>query len=168
MDEINRAVELWDKERPDVDNSRTELVWRTIRLGTLFWEALDETLAPFGLKLRSYSVLAVLRTHGAPKFELPPKALLRATYLTTGGLTNLLTGMEKRGLVQRRDDPTDGRSILVRMTPKGQNLIDEAVVEVRQLEQRLASYIGEPDAEALTEMIRRFQQNIDGLAIGSR
>ena len=54
------------------------------------------------------------------------------------------------------------------MTPQGKRVIDEAVVEVTQLERRLAAYLDEDDCEALTAMIRRFQRNLDAPTLGPR
>ena len=76
-------------------------------------------------------------------FVLPARFLLQATYLTTGGLTNLIDRMEKSGLVERVPNPTDRRSILVKITEHGRDVIDRAAVVVTDLERALASQLPE-------------------------
>ena len=122
---------------------------------------LDPAGEPFGLRPRSYSVLAVLRTHGAPDFVLPARFLLQATYLTTGGLTNLIDRMEKSGLVERVPNPTDRRSILVKITEHGRDVIDRAAVVVTDLERALASQLPKEDSATFAELVRRSMGHID-------
>ena len=167
-DRIARGVEIWREERPDLDTSGTEVVWRVLRLGALFWDAIDTVVAEVGLKPRSYSVLAVLRTHGRPDYRLPAKVLLQATYLTTGGLTSLLNRMEEQGLIERHPDPNDRRSIIVALTTHGREVIDRAVEEVSRLERTLAEELPESDRAEFADLVGRYLERIDRLSIAFR
>ena len=46
-------------------------------------------------------------------------------------LTLIRRPPERKGLVQRERDPDDGRRVLLRITPAGRRLLDEAAVQVR-------------------------------------
>jgi DNA-binding MarR family transcriptional regulator len=59
--------------------------------------------------------------------SIRPGDLARAEGTGAPGVTRLLTELEQRGYVAREADPEDGRSILVRTTPAG----DDAVIEAR-------------------------------------
>lgn len=48
-----------------------------------------------------------------------PGDLARIEGIAAPGMTRLVGELEQRGLVERRDDPADGRSTLVRLTPAG-------------------------------------------------
>ena len=165
MDQISRGIELWSQERPDLDTSGTEVVWRVLRLGALFWDAIDLAVAPFGLRPRSYTVLAALRTHGAPDYQLPARVLLQATYLTTGGLTGLLDRMVSSGLIERLPDPNDGRGILIKLTASGLDVIDRAAAEVTRLESSLASQLPEPQRGQFAECVRLYMRQLDRLVV---
>jgi DNA-binding MarR family transcriptional regulator len=57
--------------------------------------------------------------------SIRPGDLARVEGIAAPGMTRLVADLEQRGLVERRDDPVDGRSTLVRLTPAGeQGLLD--------------------------------------------
>lgn len=148
-DRVAAGIERWRIERPDIDTSGTEVVGRVLRLGAIFTEALARPLSVHGLSPGEYSMLAVLRSHGAPRYELAPSALARATYLSSGGVANLLKGLEGAGLVTRRPDPDDGRGVLVRLTEAGRHRIDVAVADVAAAERDLVRSLDEGDQQDL-------------------
>jgi DNA-binding MarR family transcriptional regulator len=165
---VSRGIELWARERPDLDTSGAEIVGRLLRLGAIALDAIELTLAPHGLRARAYSVLAILRTHGAPEYEAPPRVLLDATFLTTGGLTNLLDRMEVAGLVARRPDPNDRRGILVRLTPHGVTLIDQVAAEVGRVERTLVADLTEEERGQLARLLSRLLTALDPIPISLR
>lgn len=71
----------------------------------------------------SFTTLSVLHT-------LSRKSPMRLTELTANeqvtqsGITQLVTRLERDGLVERKPDPTDGRVVLVHITAKGADIID--------------------------------------------
>jgi DNA-binding MarR family transcriptional regulator len=71
-------------------------------------------------------LLAALRRAGRP-YELSPTDLMRATMLTSGGITKRLDRLSEADLVQRRPDPSNRRGTLVRLTRKGKAVIDGAM-----------------------------------------
>jgi DNA-binding MarR family transcriptional regulator len=44
--------------------------------------------------------------------------------VTQSAMTQIVTRLERDGLVERRPDPTDGRAVLVSVTPAGTSVID--------------------------------------------
>src|SRR5205085_1527378 len=74
--------------------------------------------AAHGLQLGEFDVLAALRRQGPP-YRLSPGALLRATLVTSGTMTNRLDRLEQAGLVRRAPDPEDKRGVLVSLTAAG-------------------------------------------------
>jgi DNA-binding MarR family transcriptional regulator len=85
-----------------------------------------ERLAPYGLRPADVDVLAALRTRPPPR-QLTPTVLYRSLLLSSGGLTKILTRLEREGLVERLANPADGRSHLVRLTERGAARLDEVV-----------------------------------------
>lgn len=55
-----------------------------------------------------------------------PGDLARIEGIAAPGMTRLVGDLEQRGLVERRDDPADGRSTLVRLTPAGSEALAQA------------------------------------------
>jgi DNA-binding MarR family transcriptional regulator len=75
-------------------------------------------LEPLGLTYPQYLVMMLLWEHG----ERSVKELGTALMLDSGTLSPLLKRLEAAGLVIRRRDPTDERSVLVRLTEAGDDL----------------------------------------------
>jgi DNA-binding MarR family transcriptional regulator len=139
MDHLDEIVAAWRRERPDLDVSALEILGRLFRSAALADARLGEGLAGYELQPGWFDLLAALRRAGKP-YELNPTQLMRATMLSSGGMTKRLDRMESAGLVQRRPDPSDRRGTLVRLTARGRKLIDEALpVHVANEEKLLAS-----------------------------
>jgi DNA-binding MarR family transcriptional regulator len=114
-------------------------------------DALAKGLAPYGLQPGWFDLLAALRRAGTP-YELNPTQLMRATLLSSSGMTKRLDRMEAAELIERRPDPHDRRGTLVRLTRRGKSVIDSAVETHIGNEERLLG--------ALTAAERR---TLDGL-----
>lgn len=104
----------------------------------------------------------------SPDFELSPRVLLQATYLTTGGLTSLLDRMESAGLVERRPDSVDRRGIIVPMTERGRSVVDEAAGEITRLERSLAEQLPDAERELFADLVARYVMQLDRLPIAPR
>ncbi|MDX6647642.1 MAG: hypothetical protein QOK40_3369 [Miltoncostaeaceae bacterium] len=160
-DRVARGIAHWAEVRPGVDTSGTEVVGRVIWLAARFQEAIARSLSAHGLALGEYSALAILRSQGGPDHELSPSALARATFVTTGGMANLLKRLEARGLVARRADPADGRGVLVRLTDPGRERIDAAMPEVARIERELVRSLSARERAALARGLSRLMASLD-------
>jgi len=74
-------------------------------------------------------VLSALRRQGPP-FQLTPGALLRATLVTSGTMTNRIHRLAEAGLVRREPDPRDKRGVLVTLTDQGVARADAALADL--------------------------------------
>ncbi|MHC5797645.1 MarR family winged helix-turn-helix transcriptional regulator [Lacisediminihabitans sp. FW035] len=57
--------------------------------------------------------------------EVTPKALAKELALTTGAMTSMVDRLEAAGLVLRRPNPVDRRSLFVRLSPRGEEAREE-------------------------------------------
>jgi DNA-binding MarR family transcriptional regulator len=76
------------------------------------------------LTLSDYDVL--LQVWRGPDEGLRPVELSKAVLLTRSGITRLVQGLEREGLVERRACPDDARGFLVGLTPEGADLVGRA------------------------------------------
>ena len=162
MDIVDRIVEQWNAERPDIDPSPMHVIGRISRLAA----ELDPLLAPVftarGLGDGEFDVLATLRRSGEP-FELSPGDLGASTMVTSGAVTKRVDRLERSGLVTRRVSEVDARARLIRLTPKGRRLVDEAVVDHVANEERLLSGLSAAERESLAALLRKLGESIDPL-----
>ena len=111
-DEVDELVAAWRAQRPDLDVEPLQVLSRISRLARHLDIARRGAFADHGLESWEFDVLSALRRQGPP-FQLTPGALLRATLVTSGTMTNRIDRLAAAGLVRREPDPRDKRGVLV-------------------------------------------------------
>jgi DNA-binding MarR family transcriptional regulator len=154
MDHVDRIVEAWRRERPDVDVTALGQLARLFRAAHLADAALAEPLARHLLQPGWFDLLAALRRAGSP-YELSPTQLMRSTMLSSGGMTKRLDRLVQARLVERRPNPGDRRGTLVRLTARGRRVIDAALTTHAANEERLLSALEPAEREALDGLLRK-------------
>jgi DNA-binding MarR family transcriptional regulator len=125
-DVVDDILEQWSSERPELDTASLGVVIRVMSLQRAFQRQATEALQPLDLELFEYDVLSALRRQGRP-YALAATALAKATGLSTGAMTNRIDRLEDRGFVQRSDDESDRRAVIVSLTEAGIRAIDAAI-----------------------------------------
>jgi DNA-binding MarR family transcriptional regulator len=152
QDAVDRIAGQWNAVRPDVDISPVGIVGRVSRLSRLVDRRLAANFARFGIESWMYDVLATLRRSGEP-YELTAGDLVRQSMVTTGAITNRIDRLEARGLVERaRTD--DRRKVIVRLTPKGRDLVDEVVGDHLATEQEILAGLSPRQQRELAHLLR--------------
>lgn len=128
MDAVDRIVAQWHAEKPGLATEPMALIGRIKRLAHHLNKGMDRALASHGLNLASFDVLATLRRSGKP-YALSPGDLLNAVMVTSGTMTHRIDQLEKAGLVERARSLVDARSLLVRLTPHGMDVIEAAITD---------------------------------------
>ena len=159
-DEVDRIVDDWSRERPDVDFAPLQVLSRVARLGKHLDRARRQAFAASGLEPWEFDVLAALRRAGTP-YQLSPKALLQQTLVSSGTMTNRIDRLVGRRLVERRTDPHDGRGVLVVMTSRGAEAVDAAISELLAGEAELLEGLSRADQERLAALLRKLSLDFD-------
>jgi len=159
-DEVDRIVDAWARERPDLDFSPLQVLSRVGRLARHLERARRTAFAASDLELWEFDVLSALRRAGAP-YQLSPKSLLQQTLVSSGTMTNRIDRLVTRKLVERRTDPNDGRGILVVMTESGRERVDAAISTLLQAESELLDRLPAADQERLSSLLRKLSLDFD-------
>jgi DNA-binding MarR family transcriptional regulator len=152
-DEVDRLVEAWRRERPDLDVEPMAVLSRVTRLARHLDRARRQAFAAHGLDAAEFDVLAALRRAGPP-YELTPGQLLDATLVSSGTMTHRLDKLETRGLVRRRPDPEDGRVVRVRLAARGRDRVDAALTDLLAGERDLLGALSDRQRTALAGLLR--------------
>lgn len=152
-DFVDRIVEQWGRERPDLDLTPTEVVGRIDRLAVHLRRAVDETFADFDLHRGGFAVLAALRRSGPP-YRLHPTELFTGLLSSSGAMTNRLDRLEAAGLIRRVPDADDRRGVLVELTPAGMQLAVEAAEAHLANERRLLAPLTADEQRRLAALLR--------------
>ena len=159
-DEVDDLVAAWQAERPDLDVRPMQVLSRITRLARHLDRERRAAFAAHDLEPWEFDVLAALRRQGPP-YELSPGALLHATLVTSGTMTNRIDRLEQSGLVRRRPDPNDKRGILVTLTPAGQSRVDAALAGLLEAEQALLTDLPESNRHTLADLLRTLLAPLD-------
>jgi len=159
-DEVDRIVDSWSRERPDLDFAPLQVLSRVGRLSRHLERARRTAFAASELESWEFDVLSALRRAGAP-YQLSPKALLQQTLVSSGTMTNRIDRLVERELVERRTDPNDGRGILVVMSPLGQERVDNAISQLLESEAELLDALAPTERDALAGLLRKLSLDFD-------
>jgi DNA-binding MarR family transcriptional regulator len=160
QDHVDELLAQWRRERPDLDVVALGVYGRLFRVVQLSDDELAKGLAQYGLQQGWFDLLAALRRAGAP-YELNPTSLMRATLLSSSGMTKRLDRIEEAGLIERRPDPNDRRGTLVRLTRRGKNVIDRAVETHVNNEKRLLGVLTTAERRTLDRVLKSLLINLE-------
>lgn len=127
------------------------LVWRL----SMKWRvAVDRALAPMGLTHAQYVFLSSLfgleRAGEAPsQRELADHTGLEALYTS-----KLARALDNDGLVERTRDPADTRTVRLRLTARGREVVEPAIATVAELLDRLLEPLGGRDGARTAALTR--------------
>lgn len=159
-DEVDNLVAAWRRERPELDLSPLEVLSRITRLARHLDIARRTAFTEQGMEGWSFDVLTALRRSGAP-YQLSAGALVQQTLVTSGTMTNRIDRLEELGWVTRLPDPSDGRSVLVKLLPAGQRAVDAALDDLLERETELLQGLNAKERGQLADLLRRLLAPID-------
>ncbi|UWE08729.1 MarR family winged helix-turn-helix transcriptional regulator [Actinacidiphila bryophytorum] len=107
------------------ESAELDTVDALVQLSFLVQGVLTDVAAAYDVSLVQLRLFGILRDRTPGMLEL-------ATHLglDKSSMTGLVTRAEKRGLVQRRPSPHDGRGVLVSLTPEGHRITDLGAAEI--------------------------------------
>ena len=96
---------------------------------------LDDIVRTAGLTALQYTALTVLERH----HDMTSAQLARNSFVTAQSMADMISILEKRGLIERRRDVSDRRRLLVALTPAGRALLDQYREAVAELESNMVA-----------------------------
>ncbi|MDN3616901.1 MAG: MarR family winged helix-turn-helix transcriptional regulator [Vibrio gallaecicus] len=153
MDAIDRVLEQWAKEKPDLETEAMAMMGRVMRIAKYMETEVAELHKRYDLKLGEFDVLATLRRSGKP-YLLTPSELIGSLMLTSGAMTNRLDKLEGKGLIARAHSKEDRRSVTVELTKKGLILIDEMIIEHVETQKRLVQSLTDNQKQSANALLK--------------
>jgi DNA-binding MarR family transcriptional regulator len=153
IDEVDRIVEAWRRERPDLDVAPLSVLSRVTRLSRHLDLARRTAFARHRLEVWEFDVLSALRRSGEP-FQLSPGTLVTQTLVTSGTMTNRIDRLVSHGLVERLPAPADRRGVPVRPTSEGLTHVDAALTDLLRVERDLLADLTDAERRTLADLLR--------------
>jgi DNA-binding MarR family transcriptional regulator len=160
-DAVDRIVDQWAAERPELDTGPMEVVGRLHRVAAILEAGLRPVFAEVGLGNGDFDVLATLRRAGAP-YRLTPGELTATMMVTSGAVTKRIDRLERAGLVTREVSAADGRGRLIQLTPRGRVLTDDLVVRHWANEDRLIGALTAAERRTMAGLLRKLLLDLEG------
>ncbi|WP_312980318.1 transcriptional regulator, SarA/Rot family [Corynebacterium sp.] len=111
-----------------------------------------------GLTWPGFKLLFVMWVIG----DLEPHRAAELTYLRRATVSSLANSFANRGLVSKRPSDSDGRSVVLSLSPEGQELIDVVLEEQQRWQTSWASPLNSTEQQILTLLLEKLLTGGDG------
>jgi DNA-binding MarR family transcriptional regulator len=159
-DRIGQLIARRRRETPDVPLDGMEILSRANRLVRLSRKWIEPVFARHNLDTGEFDVLATLRRSGAP-YRQRPTELYQSLMITSGGLTDRVNRLERKGFIERVVSETDRRSALVQLTAAGVKTINAAFAEDMNVEADLLSALDAGERRQLAALLARLLGDLE-------
>ncbi|MCG9596394.1 MarR family transcriptional regulator [Vibrio sp. Isolate25] len=160
MDAIDRVVDQWAKEKPELDTEPMAIMGRLLRIAKYMETEVTQLHKRYDLKLGEFDVLATLRRSGSP-FRLTPSELIDSMMLTSGAMTNRLDKLESKNLIVREHSKEDRRSVTVQLTDEGFTLIDKIIEEHAEVQHKLVKGMNSNQKRQINQILKGWQTQFE-------
>jgi len=110
-----------------------------------------ERMETYGLGPVDFSVISLI-THNP---GITSRQLCGALSIQPPNLVGMINRFEKRGLIERRPHPHDGRAMGLYLTAEGQHMMAQAEQTATQLEADVASHLTPAERKTLIRLLRK-------------
>jgi DNA-binding MarR family transcriptional regulator len=162
FDPIAEAHRQWSARWPD-QADRMAAITSVMRVQQLLLSRIEDTLKPYGITFAAYEALRLLAF--SRRGALPMGKMGDRLMVHPASVTNAISRLEQRGLVERRLSPDDRRVVLATITASGQALVREATAALNQAAFGLPGISPEQAAE-VTAVLREIRVATDDLPTG--
>ena len=107
-----------------------------------------------------FALLSIDPEKGTPSTSLGPKMGMEAT-----SLSRTLKTMQDKGLIERKKNPVDGRSVLIHLTPFGKEMRDYSKKVVLTFDEAVKKEIPEEDLEKFIDVAYKIMDLISSKKI---
>jgi DNA-binding MarR family transcriptional regulator len=153
-DPIKEAGRQWRKRWGGGAVAPMMAVTSVMRAQQILLATLNESLAPFELSFARYEALMLLylsRSGSLPLGKIGARLQVHPT-----SVTNLVDGLEKRGLAQRMPHPSDRRTTLAVITKRGRQVALAATEAMHAIAFGTAP-LNKQELETITELLERLR-----------
>ena len=163
------------KDFPDLDPSAAEAFLHLLRTGDEAFGATDRNLSDHNISHGRFGVLMLLwrgtqpraaKLLGADSCDCGPRTpaeLADAAGVTRATMTGLVDTLERDGYVKREPDPTDRRTISVRLTAKGERFLNDFLPGHFKVITELMASLNESERKTLVRLLGKIQQQASAI-----
>lgn len=103
-----------------------------------------------------FALISIDSEKGTPSTALGPKMGMEAT-----SLSRTLKSMEKKGLIERKPNPADGRGVLIHLTPFGKEMRDFSKQVVLSFDEAVQKHVSQEELMIFRKVANTINDLID-------
>jgi len=116
------------------------LVWRIIKL---LIKSKKQTLDRFGLTSSQFDILSAIDHFSKIRTEIIQMDLSEKANIDPMTTSTILRNLEKKGLITRRRNTINTRTVLVELTREGTDTLKKATKQIRQISKKIYENVDE-------------------------
>ncbi|WP_342024589.1 MarR family transcriptional regulator [Arthrobacter citreus] len=155
QDPIAQARRHWEEHGWGDAADGMAAVTAVMRTSQILFTRVETVLKPFGLTFSRFELLVLLSFTASGALPMAKAGARLQVHPTS--VTNAVDRLEQAGLAERRPHPTDGRTVLVAITPAGRKLVPLAASALNA-EVFAHPGFGRRDLTDLTAILTRFRR----------
>ncbi|GAA2441587.1 MarR family transcriptional regulator [Actinomadura vinacea] len=152
-DGADAIQEAWRRELPDVPVDSIGVITRIWWAAKIFGDERRRLLAELGIDMATLDLLSTLRRSGPP-YRMSPSELASASLVSRGAISQRVERAASSGLVTRERSGSGFHTHAVSLTDEGNALVERAVAELLDREQRLIGHLGATEQAQLADLLR--------------
>ncbi|MGO0062646.1 MarR family winged helix-turn-helix transcriptional regulator [Brevibacillus fluminis] len=146
---------------PELDVTAVETYLLFLRAASEVFTVSDHHLSQFGLSRGKVTLLMLLIRNA--ETGLPPSELAARAGVTRGTITGLLDGLERDGLVERHDHPSDRRMYTIHLTEGGLALMQKLLPMQFMLISQMMSELAPEERTQLVELLAKIRKGVESI-----
>jgi DNA-binding MarR family transcriptional regulator len=153
---------------PSLQPSACDAFLNLLRTGDDVFAVVDRFLASHDISQGRFTVLMLLGMECHDDEEdapATPATLAEQAGVTRATMTGLIDTLEKDRLVVREPDPTDRRTIHVRLTGEGRAVLDAMLPDYFQCVADILRPLSDPERKQLVRLLQKIQTALPGVPL---
>jgi DNA-binding MarR family transcriptional regulator len=130
-------------------------------VGQRMKQLLNERLLPYDITPQQARIVGFVGTHQERGRAIYQKDIEEDFELSGPSITSLLQGLERKGFITRRPDPSDERRKQVIVLAKGLDLLRDFEAVFQQIDQKLVQTLTAEQQQTLLHALERIASNLE-------
>lgn len=122
---------------------------------------MDEELKKLGLTTPSYAVLAQLELEEeVSQNGISNAELARRSFITAQTMHGIISNLEQRKLITRKNNPNHGRILNTKLTDQGKEIVQQAHRIILHIEKKMTAQMNDSQKEVLEKLLANCLENL--------
>lgn len=147
----SEAVEVFAVDRVDASFLESLLGYNARRASLSLVGVFVESMERFDLKIVEFSVLSLIGSNAG----ITSRQLCQQLAVLPPNMVGMIDALGKRGFLERRPHPRDGRATGLYLSAAGRELVDAAEPELKSREVQSIAHLSEMEQAQLRELLQK-------------